>query len=94
MTETINGVRRELHQESRFNRTIRFYTGENERAYIYQSVQQKKFPKMVWRAPQFTGVSGSAYNSSDEIRLHAEALRQAADVFDEWNLEAEKEIES
>lgn len=46
----------------------------------------------IWREPQFSA-SGINSDNVERIRLHAEALRQAAEVMEHWSGDVGKEVD-
>ena len=91
MTETINGVRRELY-ETKYQRVMRFYGGiTNSLAVFIQ--QHVETADVIWGCPSFVASSKNV-ESTSEASIYSEAVRQAVELMNNWAEDTGKEIES
>lgn len=86
--QIINGIKRESWVAT-YQRVMRFAIPGS--MFDYCTVLQP-VDINIWREPQFSA-SGINSDNVERIRLHAEALRQAAEVMEHWSGDVGKEVD-
>lgn len=87
--QTINGVRRDTYLTN-IVRKVEFWIGDDEICSVIQKFDIDNID--FWLAPT-VHVNNNRFQTAEVFNLHIEALKQAAEVFTEWDRDTGKEIE-